>query len=231
MLDMLKWLVAKFHLLPLFLFSTVQAEIPEKPYYTSIAYGIATIYSGATYHQSGDITIQQDFFARTSKPSATQLTGGFRFSDNYAVEAQYMISGLLDTAFFVGNEELFDFATLSAQSYGIYAMYQKGDKVFFRARLGLGQTFVNLSGGGVDANYTGFGVTYGFSLGYALGKLGGIEFNYMRYADAEADNNGCILFSDSANETCTKVNGQNRFVKVNEKIRNSAVTVGYYFEF
>jgi hypothetical protein len=227
--------------------STVQAAIPEDPWYVGIHYGAGQLYSGIQYHVSshdnppigssigGEDTIAQNYSQRVSKSSATLMNAGFAFAKNWAVETQVAISGLLDMPFFNGNEKVFDEAELSANAFGLYGVYQAGTDVYFRARMGLGVTNMSLSGGEVDASYTGYGLSYGLSVGKKIGSLGGVEVTYMRYANAVANGDeNCLVIEQGTglNPTaCTPGDGATRYFKLNEKMRFSTLTVGYTFIF
>ncbi len=212
------------------------AGIPDKPYYVGISYGAGQIYSGLKYHVDGTAnnSSPQNYNARISKASSTLINGGFTFTKHWAFEAQYMITGVLDMPFFVGNEKVFDQAKLSAQAYGFYGVYKAGSDVYVRARLGLGQSFINLSGKEVSANYSGFGLTYGLSVGKKLGKLGAFELTYMRYADVKASGGkACVPVEANASGSvgCVPDDGAKRYFSFNQKMRVSAFTVGYVFIF
>ncbi|MCY4045610.1 MAG: hypothetical protein OXE99_11080 [Cellvibrionales bacterium] len=226
--------------------SAAQAAIPEDPWYVGIHYGAGQLYSGAQYHingkdnaplgqNDGEDSIAQNYSQRMSSSSATMINAGFAFSKHWAVETQGAMSGVLDMPFFNGNEKLFDEAELSAQAFGLYGVYQAGSDVYMRARLGVGLTNMSLSGGEIDASYTGYGLTYGLTFGKKLGKLGGFEITYMRYADAVAeDGENCLVIEQGAglNPTaCVPDTGATSYFKVNEKMRFSTLTVGYTFIF
>ena len=221
------------------------AAIPEKPYYIGIHYGAGQLYTGLKYHVDGrsvsdaDGTPRPDLSssaadhnARVSKSSATLINGGFHFTHNWAVEGQYMITGLLDMPFFVGNDEVFNKAKLSGSSYGLYGVYKAGTDVYFRGKLGFGGTSVGLEGEGVSVDHSGFGVTYGFSVGKKIGNLGSFEFTYMRYADAVADKTCVPIEANAAQNTaCKRDGGAKRYFEFNENIRSSVITAGYVFTF
>ncbi|CAA0116240.1 Uncharacterised protein [BD1-7 clade bacterium] len=209
------------------------AALPEKAGYVGISYGVSSMNVGAVYRveefQGGSTAT---FKNRNPKPSGTLINGGFRVHENWSIEGQYMITGLLDAPFFVGNEDLFGLGKARGMATGLYGVFQTDGDVFFRAKLGFNYTMFDFSGD-INRSFSDFGISYGFSIGQKLGKLGAMEFNYMRYADVSLNRGDRCVILDSVSQSCAPdnaVSGQ-RYLTLSNSLRLDVLSIGYTFMF